>query len=351
MHKKILGNSFSVIVFICIILHIAMGYMSYQMSVIGKNTDYWMYYTLLKDEVNFGIGRDFFVLFHMLPDRILESGFLFYSMFYTILTAIPFCYFFYVFKGHFLNGDVFDVATLLMLCFLPSVHFWLASFSKDALCFFLLFVLTIIYSSGQIQRKTILALVVWLLISSIRPYLGIIVLLVFLLLDMRKISWQVMLILVGSILTSLYLFIRFFLKFEELNIEYISDKFIELGEYAKKGNSIIDLETTSVISRFFYMMFRPFIYETKDIHQFIVGMENLLLLVWFIWLIVKEKINLFKIKNNNALWCIGIALGLWLFYSLYIYNYGLASRMKATILPFLFYGVLLWRMNKKAQGI
>lgn len=351
MHRKILGNSFSVIVFICIILHIAMGYAIYQMSVVGKNTDYWMYYTLLKEDVNFGIGRDSFVLLHMFPDRILESSFLFYSMFYIILTVIPFCYFFYVFKDHLLNGDAFDIVTLLMLCFLPSVHFWLASFSKDALCFLLLFVLTIIYSSGQIQRKTILALIVWLLILSIRPYLGIIVLLIFLLLDIRKISWQVMLILVGIILTSLYLFISFFLKFESLNIEYISDKFIELEECAKKGNSIIDLETTSFISRFFYMMFRPFIFEAKGVHQLIVGMENLLLLVWFIWLIVKEKNNLFKIKNNNALWCIGIALGLWMFYSLYIYNYGLASRMKATILPFLFYGVLLWRMNKKSQGV
>lgn len=181
----------------------------------------------------------------------------------------------------------------------------------------------------------------------IRPYLGIIVLLVFLLLDIRKISWQVLLILVGSILASLYLFIRYFLKFESLSIEYISDKFIELEEYAKRGHSIIDLETTSIISRFFYMMFRPFIFEAKGIHQFIVGMENLLLLVWFIWLFVKGKIKLFKIKNNNVLWCIGIALGLWMFYSLYIYNYGLASRMKATILPFLFYGVLLWRIKSQ----
>lgn len=151
MHRKILGNSFSVIVFICII-HIAMGYASYQMSVTDKNTDYWMYYTLLKEDVNFGIGKDFFVLLHMLPDRILESSFLFYSMFYTILTVIPFCYFFYVFKDHLLNGDAFDTVTLLMLCFLPSVHFWLASFSKDALCFFLLFVLTIIYSLGQKKK-------------------------------------------------------------------------------------------------------------------------------------------------------------------------------------------------------
>lgn len=346
MHRKILGNSFSVIVFICII-HIAMGYASYQMSVTDKNTDYWMYYTLLKEDVNFGIGKDFFVLLHMLPDRILESSFLFYSMFYTILTAIPFCYFFYVFKDHLLNGDAFDTVTLLMLCFLPSVHFWLASFSKDALCFFLLFVLTIIYSLGQIQKKIILALVIWLLLLFIRPYLGIIVLLVFLLLDIRKISWQVLLILVASILASLYLFIRYFLKFESLSIEYISDKFIELEEYAKRGHSIIDLETTSVISRFFYMMFRPFIFEVKGIHQFIIGMENLLLLVWFIWLFVKGRIKLFKIKNNHVLWCIGIALGLWMFYSLYIYNYGLASRMKATILPFLFYGVLLWRIKSQ----
>lgn len=39
-----------------------MGYVSYQMSVTDKNTDYWMYYTLLKEDVNFGIGKDFFCI-------------------------------------------------------------------------------------------------------------------------------------------------------------------------------------------------------------------------------------------------------------------------------------------------
>ncbi|MDO4225735.1 MAG: hypothetical protein Q4C75_07570, partial [Bergeyella zoohelcum] len=268
------------------------------------------------------------------------------SIFYTLISFIPF-YHFYIASSNIFNLSkaFFDKFTLILLLFFPSVHFWLASFGKDAFCFVgLCFMLYVV--NRKIKNTIfikVLFIITFLLLFFVRPYIGIIFAIIYLFLERRSIGIRFYFI-VPILLIGGYVFLVKFIKFESLDFEYISKKFYILDSYAKTGGSIIDLEKTNVFTRFFYMMFRPFLFEAKNFHQFIVSIENFILLIWFVWLFIRVKRDKI-VLNKKILWYASFSILLWLFYSLYIYNYGLASRMKATILPILFYSVILWREN------
>lgn len=324
-----------------ILLHFGLGIVSYLWSIRTQSTDYWNIYQALNVyEIGvFRIGNVFFIFFNVI---FRSLDFWAISLLYIIFSFLPFYYFYSRLKEEFqIEKDLFRQYTIILLLYLPSVHLWLASFSKDAFCFSLLVFLIYLLSEDYERKRFLLAVFCWLPILLVRPYLAIIVLLSGLIIYRNSIRpmYFIMLFLILGVI--IYIFIFQFVKFEDVDLEYIRVKFASLNEYAKTGNSSIDLEDTTIFSRFFYMMFRPFITEAVGFSQMVVAIENILLLIWFILLFINsKKVNFFRTENKQAQMYIAISLGLWLFYSIYIYNYGLASRMKATILPILFYGVL-----------
>lgn len=331
-----------------ILVHFGMGVFSYYYSITTHKTDFYVFYNIASSEsLSREVGTSFFIY---LNSFIIKLGAPFWLMYllYTTISFIPF-YFFYKKLTSELFGDyIFLKFMTCMLLYLPSIHFWLASFSKDSLCFFLIFIASHLLLARISFSKIILIIPVLALLLCIRPYLVFILLfsyVIYLFINNVLILNRYFLLLLLLFFTiSLIVFIDF-IKFDLSQVssllEYIQSKYETLYQRSKiDGNAIINLKNTNVLERFFLMMFRPFFFDANNIFQFIISLENLTLLLSFSFLFL--KINILSFLNNKKnIFYLVFAITLWLFYSLYIYNYGLASRMKATILPFLFYYICL----------
>lgn len=348
-------NARIVCLLILILLHFGLGYYNYYLSIAGLNTDFYQYYSVLNESsVSFTsfFGSRFFIFINLIFSRFNFFGI---SLIYTFISFIPFYYLYNYFADIFLSikTDLFLKFTIALLLFLPSVHFWLASFSKDSLCFFLIFYIIITFfkkwKNNAFRIFTIVVSVI--LLFLLRPYLFLILLFGYTFLNRQLLTkkYLICLGLITVILTTISL--KYFLRVDHWDFEYFRSVAKSLVEYSKTGNSVINLENSTMFSRFFIMMFRPLMYDAKDLNQYAVSFENLILLCWFLYAVFlafkHKKLHSFKVPKIS-LWFGVTGLLLWLFYSIYIYNLGLASRMKATILPFLFiYFVSLFKNTNR----
>lgn len=347
---------------ILVSIHFLLAYYSYYITVHYENTDYITFY---KNALDYKIeswylprfGSDFFSFLNA-PLVKTGIGFFLVSLFYSTLSFIPF---YFVYKNYsyvfFEDGKFFQKFTLAILLFLPSTHFWLASFSKDALVFFLVFCLLFLINS-LLKKLTFINLliitIILFLTAGIRPYIAAILTLAVLSVKIvsyknyKSVLFYFMLLLSGFIV---YLLLGLYLK--EYNILKMVDVFLNklnfLNQYSKaSGNAVIDLENRGLFFRFFNFMYFPLYYKTKTLHQIMVSTENLILLIWSIFFIsfqLKNKIpkNLRTIEKISGVF----GLLLWLFFTTYIYNYGLASRMKAMVIPFLFFFCINYIIQNK----
>lgn len=344
-------------------IHFLLAYYSYYISVHYENTDYITYYKNAKDykieswhQPKF--GSDFFIFLNA-PLVKTGIGFFLVSLFYSVLSFIPF---YFLYKNYssvfFQDGLWFQKFTLAILLFLPSTHFWVASFSKDALVFFLVFCLLFLINGFFLKRLTLVNLliitIILFLIAGIRPYIVAVFILAVLLVKIvsyknYKSVWFYFILLLSGF--TVYFLLGLYLK--EYNILRMSDIFRDklsfLNQYSKaSGNAVIDLENTGLFFRFFNFMYFPLYYKTKTFQQLMISTENLILLIWSIFFIsfhFKNKIP----KNLRIIDKISGAFGLllWLFFTTYIYNYGLASRMKAMVIPFLLFFCLNYVIQNK----
>ena len=110
---------------------------------------------------------------------------------------------------------------------------------------------------------------------------------------------------------------------------------------SNNGNSSIDLLNSNYFERFFLVLFRPFFFDSKTLFQFFVSIENFVLAI--IIIIFAYKIYYLKLKfsliDKHIRFALLFSIMCILFYSIYMYNLGLASRMRVMFLPFLLIGM------------
>jgi hypothetical protein len=124
-----------------------------------------------------------------------------------------------------------------------------------------------------------------------------------------------------------------------LSYTSISEKFIELNLYAiKSGNSFVSLEDTSYLERIWLLLFRPLFYDAKTSYQYIISFENsiVLIVIVLLYLHIYSKNKLIKMERD-VLFAFLAGSCIMLMIAVYIYNLGLASRMRLMFLPLFFY--------------
>lgn len=268
------------------------------------------------------------------------------------------------FKGFLILFELIEVKTvakynwyLLMLFLLPSIHFWTGSIGKEAILFFLLVFLLKKIKSKLFDGYFIIAFVT---IYVIRPHLFFFLLLSFILVIFfekgiskrlkRKLIITSMLI--GIIFSPI--FFIYFLKVEEISFISIKDYLDEFLKFTESvaGNSSISISETTLFSRILIILFvpLPFLSDIKNVFQFVVAIENvyvLLVVIYSVFFILKNKIYTKKFSIDLRFTIISFVL-LVLLFGLYVYNLGLASRMRVMFYPYLFY-FLFFTLNIKYQ--
>lgn len=279
----------------------------------------------------------------------VKLGISFFSI-SLIFSTLSF-YTFYKYFNHFYNINKYKndrYFTFIMLIFLtPSLHFWTAGLTKEALIFFFMFIIF-----HQLHRKKLINIPIvlaFVFILLIRPYLFVILLIAYsfnfyinfnLTIKQKIIS---VIVLVITILLSTPIAINF-LKIKEFSVSQIESLFKKIIVYSQaNGNSSVDLLNTNYFERLFLVLFRPLFYDAKTVFQYIISVENIItfiLLLFFIKDLIRYKAYKYLFKNKIFLSSTVILTVL--FFSVYMYNLGLASRMRIMFMPYLYILIIMF---------
>lgn len=227
----------------------------------------------------------------------------------------------------------------LLLFLTPSLHFWTSGLTKEAIVFSLMCI--VFFEINQFHFYSKKLIICFLLILFIRPYLFLILILsVSLFFIMNKKSYKnIYFIITFFALTFIgFLFISLFLDLEKLDINSLNNVLEKITVYSiTEGNSSIIIKDSSYVGRLFLVLFRPFFYDAKTIEQMAISFENLLVFLVFIKLIHSfTQLDKLKTFISRHIFLFITVIFLVAFYAIYMYNLGLASRMRVMFMPYLF---------------
>lgn len=238
---------------------------------------------------------------------------------------------------------IYGVPVIQLFFLLPSLHYWSGFLGKDALVFF--FLTYLLFEVKKKDRINFLHIVVLVLLFLLRPHIFIVVFIAFFIFfffqkrnsNLLKIKLLVLTVLVAGLSVPV---LMYFLKLKHLTYSSIVEKAYELNSYGMKSGSGINLMETSYLEQIFLLLFRPLFYDATTIYQYIVSVENSFVLVFFvygsIYLFSKRK-KIVVVEEVKLALLIGCSILLMI--ATYIYNLGLASRMRLMFLPLFFYAL------------
>jgi len=237
--------------------------------------------------------------------------------------------------------------------FLPSLHLWTSSLSKEPL---LLFFIAIILSSANniIKTKKVIFWFSFLMILLIRPHVFFLLSTSYLILyhlKIQRINNNLIALFVFCFIGVGYLGVKYFLKLDTFSISEILDFLVtSFEQQSKNGNTAISIAETNIFERFFYLLLMPlpYLYESQSIFQLLASIENIFYVMVFGYLIFKlikrAVVKNLVITRFDVLYAFVNTILMIVFFGSYIYNQGLANRMRIMIYPFLFY-VLISNIN------
>ena len=234
------------------------------------------------------------------------------------------------------NKNLAGKLIIYFLIFMPSIHFWTSGFSKEAITFF---ILILILFTKRLEKKNLIKLIVLLsILFSVRFYIFFIVLYGILceffiksvktsIINKKKLFYSLIFLLVLTFLLISEIYLGEFL--ERLNVYSI-----------KNGMTSIPINESNYFERMIMLLFRPLFYDSINIRTFLISFENLFFIVLIFSFLTKSKKNTknFIISNTYVLIVI---ISCVVFYSFYMYNMGLANRMKTMFMPYLLYLLIL----------
>ena len=129
------------------------------------------------------------------------------------------------------------------------------------------------------------------------------------------------------------------LSFEIFDLEEIIINFQNLKNKSDwNGTTTYPINQTNIIQRGIIVLFRPIFFDANNLKSLILSFENIFMLTIFCYicyLFIFSKIY-FK-KTYQLTVALVLFVFSFLFHSTYMYNLGLASRMKIHFLPFILY--------------
>ena len=240
-----------------------------------------------------------------------------------------------------------------IIIFFPTLNLWTSAIGKDAITFTCLNL--IIFSFLKIKNRSLTLLLSSLIVSLIRPYVGIILFICLAITFSRNLN-----------LPFIYkLLIRLLLISGIILINSFNSKFLQLGnlqnydffkimdyyaEITAIGENAIDANSLNIPMKIFSFMFRPFFIDANGLYQLLMSFENMILILFIFYTFTKIS-KTFKFQNlimtPLSLFSIIYIPTTWLLYANTMMNLGSANRYKLMIIPLLIPLILVLSNNSK----
>ena len=262
----------------------------------------------------------------------------------NLIGTIGILFFFDFLKNNMSKKNIILIFSIILL---PSLHVWTNTYIKDSFILTLLFIF--FWADNKKKNYNLIQIFLLILVFAIRPYLGILLLLPFLLKIYINSKNRILLTLPFIFFSMLFFsFLIIFLRHHTLDIpslnpieaiSYILSKF----ESIQHGSSFINTDKFFLINMIAYL-FSPIFYPIISINPFnlILICENFLLIIIFYYLFKNFGNNFTLIK---LFYLLSLLLLLFIV-SETTTNIGIVIRQKWTILVFFIY-ILVDGQKKK----
>lgn len=302
----------------------------------------------------FGISTKFIEFFSFfLVNRL---GFTYESsmVIFSWLGFLGFLLFYIFFRERVLTTPVvFGLDIVLLILFLPNLHFWSSSLGKGSLIFFG-FGLFFFGVNRPAPRLWALLLGGWI-IFQIRPHIFFVILIAIAVAYTFStrgvaISYRIVILLAAAFL--LYYIYEDILTLTGLDDESILDPVIShRASELSKATSGIDIINYSIPEKLFAFWFRPLFFDVTGILGVIVSFENLFYLLFFIRLITPGGIHFLAtgdaIVKTSFLTFVGVSVAL----AQISGNLGLAMRQKSQVMMLMLFVIIKYMDQKRVDHL
>lgn len=237
-----------------------------------------------------------------------------------------------------LDINRFRVSNWYYLFLLPGLHFWTVAVGKDSLIFYAICSLLYCY---YFKKKWFNYIIPMLLIGIIRFYIfafiGVALFLSLLFLSKKiKIRGKIFLGLVFAV--CIFLISPYFFKSINVDgVKSIAEQQQIIAAANMGGGGAIDLTNSNIIVKFLSYLFRPLIFEARNVQGLFAAFENIIWMVIFYKLFIGIKRKaLFKDHETFFWFSFTSILTIALPAAYILSNLGIASRQKVMVIPFLF---------------
>lgn len=247
---------------------------------------------------------------------------------------------------------------LVLLLFLPNMHFWTASLGKGAPIF--MGAMMFAYSILQPKSRLFTLILGSLIVFYIRPH-------VFLFLAVgaiagyitgnEKISMTNKILVVVGMLGGVFLVQDQILAVVNLQgsenlIEDFEDFTGERAEnLSEKAGSGVDMSSYSLPMKLFTFWFRPLFIDAPNALGIIISFENLLYLVLFLKILKKDFFNFLKRSHSSVKMSLVIFLLTSFAMTFVMSNLGIIMRQKQMVMYFLFFVIYYYLAQKKYEKV
>lgn len=345
-----------------LLMHTIIGFFHY-LFIFGKKVDANNYYNLPKGlnswfssfDTVYSTGVEF-VYFLIYPFAKLEVAFYNVFLFFSILSLIGFYKLFFLFKESFSKYNLNFNWMVYFLFLLPSFHFFITPIGKDVIIFFALVSIFV-----NLKDKKIICFSNFILLFSlliIRPHIFIFLIVAYSLSvffsSKTKAGYKLLIIIIGLLI--LFLFASHLKTSSGVDIfssESIGNLFDRLNGYANRlseDNSVLkDIKEKPFYVKMLVFSFLPLFWKIENIMQLVISFENLvLIIIFFKYLFSGKKLSFFKDKELYLKVIFLYAIITWVLLGQTIYNLGLATRQKYMYIPFLYFIIILFLLEKKS---
>ncbi|MGW1455567.1 hypothetical protein ACWBC2_11305 [Salegentibacter agarivorans] len=246
---------------------------------------------------------------------------------------------------------------LVLLLFLPNMHFWTASLGKGAPIF--LGLMMFAYAVGKTKSRLITLLIGSILIYFIRPHVFLFIAVGTVLGYMtgsEKISFGRKVLIYGVMVGGLYLAQDQILAVANLQgsdnlIEDFENFSEDRSEDLSYSGSGVDMASYPLPLKLFTFWFRPLFFDAPGMLGLIVSTENLIYLMLFFKIIHKDFYKFIKKSPVVVKMSLTVFLLSSLAMTFIMSNLGIIMRQKSMVMYFLFFVIYYYLAQQKYDKI
>ncbi len=322
--------------------HLFFTYIYYLESLSGQiDVNYYFQRSLDPQQLNF-FGSKFIFFLTSIFSQSLSFNFFNTFFIFSLFGYLGILFFatalFYI--ESFKKGK-YNYLLVLIIVFFPSLHFWSSAIGKDSLMF--LAVGLIIWSGIKLNLRKVWFFFSSVLITLIRPHVGVLLFLSFYSNTLFKNSIKInkylkLLIFLAPLLfiTVLPIVIINYFNLQSLSFSGIIDYLEIRTEFTQTGSLALDITSINPIIRPFIFLYGPVFLKGSSLFYLLIFIENVFLITLTIITVKNILNNNYSFKNIPNFLFFTFPILTLLLLSFSVGNVGIALRQKWMIIPFLY---------------